>query len=130
MQACAKRSVVLLDQAAAGQHTFDVLFLTSHSPVTTYDYLFHVHIPQKLQVQLHAADSTPWQHAETKLEALMKQVCHRHSSDSRMTCQTWTHCYTAGWCQVCRQLLAFLKQSTGEYLSFIKLAAAHPEVLW
>ncbi|KAL3158789.1 hypothetical protein ABBQ32_011516 [Trebouxia sp. C0010 RCD-2024] len=74
MQACAKRSVVLLDQAAAGQHTFDVLFLTSHSPVTTYDYLFHVHIPQKLQVQLHAADSTPWQHAETKLEALMKQA--------------------------------------------------------
>ena len=74
MQACAKRSAALLDQAAAGQHTFDALFLTSHSPVTTYDYLFHVHIPQKLQVQLHAADSAPWQHAEKKLEALMKQV--------------------------------------------------------
>lgn len=75
MQACAKSSVVLLDQAAAGQHTFDALFLTSHSPLTTYDYLFHVHIPQQLPVQLHAADTTPWQHAERKLEALMKQVC-------------------------------------------------------
>ena len=75
MQACAKRSVTLLDQAAAGLHTFDALFLTSHSPLTTYDYLFHVHVPQQLPVQLHAADIASWQHAEKKLEALVKQVC-------------------------------------------------------
>lgn len=75
MQGCAQRSVALLDQAAAGQHTFDALFLTSHSPVTTYDYLFHVHIPQQLPPQLQASDVAPWHHAEKKLEALVKQVC-------------------------------------------------------
>ena len=75
MQACAKRSMALLNQAAAGQHTFDALFLTSHSPLTTYDYLFHVHIPQQLPAQLQASDIAPWQHAEKKLEALVKQVC-------------------------------------------------------
>lgn len=74
MQGCAKRSVALLDQAAAGQHTFDALFLTSHSPLTTYDYLFHVDIPQQLPAQLQASDIAQWQHAEKKLEALVKQV--------------------------------------------------------
>ena len=67
---------MLLDQAAAGQHTFDALFLTGHSPVTTYDYLYHVHIPQQLQAQLQLADVAPWQQAEKRLEALVRQVCH------------------------------------------------------
>lgn len=74
MQGCAKRSVSLLDRAAAGQHTFDTLFLTNQSPVTTYDYLFHVTIPQPKVVQLHSLDVPRWTQAEKKLEGLVKQV--------------------------------------------------------
>lgn len=74
MQGCAKKSVSLLDRAAAGQHTFDILFLTNQSPVTTYDYLFHVTIPQPKVAQLHSQDVPTWIQAEKKLEGLIKQV--------------------------------------------------------
>lgn len=74
LQGCAKRSVSLLDRAAAGQHTFDTLFLTSQSPLTTYDYLFHIKIPQPKAAQLHTQDVPRWALAERKLLGLVKQV--------------------------------------------------------
>lgn len=74
LQGCAKRSVSLLDCAAAGQHTFDDLFLTRQSPLTTYDYLFHVNIPQPKAAQLQTQDVPRWVQAEKKLLGLVKQV--------------------------------------------------------
>lgn len=74
MQGCAKRSVSLLDRAAAGQHTFDTLFLTNQSPLTVCDHLFHVHVEQLEGAGLHSDDVPPWRQAEKQLEALVKQV--------------------------------------------------------
>lgn len=75
LQGCAKRSVMLLDQASAGQHTFETLFLSSQSPVTMYDYLFHVQLPQPAssgQLQVHDAQS--WQQADKRVESIVKQA--------------------------------------------------------
>ncbi|DBB01879.1 TPA: hypothetical protein ACH3X1_000480 [Trebouxia sp. C0004] len=74
LQGCAKRSVSLLDRAAAGQHTFDPLFLTKQSPLTTYDYLFHVSIPQPQAAQLQTQDVPRWVQAEKKLLGIVKQA--------------------------------------------------------
>ncbi len=74
LQGCAKRSVSLLDRAAAGQHTFDTLFLISQSPLTMYDYLFHVSIPQPKAAQMQTQDMPRWAQAEKKLLGLVKQV--------------------------------------------------------
>jgi len=74
LQGYAKRSVSLLDRAASGQHTFDTLFLISQSPSTTYDYLFHVSIPQPKAAQLQTQDVPRWALAEKKLLGIVKQV--------------------------------------------------------
>ena len=123
LQGCAKRSVSLLDRAAAGQHTFDPLFLTKHSPLTMYDYLFHVSIPQPKAAQLQTQDVPRWVLAEKKLLGLVKQVRHYcagealslfPNSPAMLLIQTWLlhqKAYVWLWgrhTSVCSLKLAFL----------------------
>ena len=74
LQGCARRSIALLDRAAAGQQTFDTLFLSNQSPLTIYDYLLHVTVPSQDDGQLQTLDAPTWQQAEKKVEAVVKQV--------------------------------------------------------
>ena len=74
LQGCVKRSVLLLDQASADQHTLHNLFLNRQSPVTIYDYLFHVQLPQPAAGQLQVHDVQSWQQADKRVEGIVKQV--------------------------------------------------------
>lgn len=72
VQSCAKRSVTLLDQAAAGHQLFDTLFLTRHSPVTIYDYIFHVKVPEQQATLL--SDVPLSQRIERKIHSIVTEV--------------------------------------------------------
>lgn len=75
VQSCAKRSVKLLDQAAAGQQLFDTLFLTTDTPASMYDYIFHVQIPAQEKGQM--SDVPLPQRIERKVHSIITQVCHQ-----------------------------------------------------
>ena len=63
----------LLDKAAAGQQLFDTLFLTQYSPLTTYDYIFHITVPAQ-QDKGQLSDLPLSQRIERKVHNVVTQV--------------------------------------------------------